>query len=281
MERALAVTSYDEIERAALAMAKSGYFADVKDQAQAVVKILAGQEIGFGPFASMRNVNIIKGSPSINANLMASAVKGSQKYDYRLKELTNTACVIEFYQIINGKYESIGVSSFTIEDARKAGTQNLEKYPRNMLFARAMSNGVRWYCPDVTNGNAVYTPEELGAEVDGEGNVINASFAEVKPSNNGHEPEPLPFEPKMSLETAKAITNSSGIKYGDLSQEVLEHLHGKLTDALKGKLDAAKKEQYQYKLDAIEVILNSDHISDADEYVNSILTEEMKKNELI
>jgi hypothetical protein len=46
-----------------------------------------------------------------------------------------------------------------------------------MLFARAMSNGVRWYCPDVTNGNAVYTPEELGAEVDEDGNVIDGDFS--------------------------------------------------------------------------------------------------------
>jgi hypothetical protein len=36
-----------------------------------------------------------------------------------------------------------------------------------MLFARAMSNGARWYCPDVFAGPA-YTPDELGADVDGE-----------------------------------------------------------------------------------------------------------------
>lgn len=31
-----------------------------------------------------------------------------------------------------------------------------------MLFARAISNGVAWYCPDVVSGR-VYTPEELDA----------------------------------------------------------------------------------------------------------------------
>jgi hypothetical protein len=56
-----------------------------------------------------------------------------------------------------------------------------------MLFARAMSNGVKWFCPDVFNGNAVYVPEELGANVDADGNVIDVQPTiipqEVKPTN--------------------------------------------------------------------------------------------------
>ncbi|NBO17384.1 MAG: hypothetical protein EBV07_00610 [Proteobacteria bacterium] len=54
----------------------------------------------------------------------------------------------------------IGNSTFTIEDAKKAGTKNTDKFPRNMLFARAMSNGVKWYTPDVFAG-PVYVPEEM------------------------------------------------------------------------------------------------------------------------
>jgi len=73
---------------------------------------------------------------------------------------------------VDGKRESIGKSEFTAADAAKAGTQNMGKFPRNMLFARAMSNGVRWYCPDVFSGNSVYTPEELGARTDDEGYII-------------------------------------------------------------------------------------------------------------
>jgi hypothetical protein len=50
-------------------------------------------------------------------------------------------------------------------DARTAqlGGQNYQKFPRNMLFARAMTNGARIHCPDVFVGS-VYTPDELGAE---------------------------------------------------------------------------------------------------------------------
>lgn len=138
------------------AFAESGMFPDIKSAAQAIVKIQAGQEIGIPPFAAMSGIHIIKGKPTIGAGVMASCVKGSGKYDYRVLQSTNLICSIDFYQ---GK-EKIGNSSFTIEEAKKAGTQNLDKFPKNMLFARAMSNGVKWFTPDVFAG-PVYTPEEF------------------------------------------------------------------------------------------------------------------------
>lgn len=147
------VTNYGKI------FAESGMFENVKSQAQAVVRILAGQEIGIPPFAAISGIHIIKGKPSMGAGLMASRVKGSGKYDYKVKEHTEKICVIEFFQKYE-KWESIGVSSFSIEDAKKAQTQNLDKFPRNMLFARAISNGIKWYTPDIFAG-PVYVPEEM------------------------------------------------------------------------------------------------------------------------
>ena len=181
------IHTFADAENAAKAMARSGYFQDSKDAAQAIVKILAGQELGFGPFASITGVYIIQGRPSIGANLMAAAVKGSGRYDYRVTENTDQVCEITFFE--QGK--EIGKSKFTHADAVKAGTKNLDKFPRNMLFARAMSNGVRWFTPDAFNGNAVYTPEELGADVDIEGNVIPGSFQEVTPESIP-QPKPAP-----------------------------------------------------------------------------------------
>ena len=135
---------------------KSGMFSDIKSAHQAVVKIMAGAEMGISPFQSMGGIHIISGKPTIGAGLMASRVKASGKYTYKVLENTDKSCAIEFFE---GK-ESIGVSTFTIEDARKAQTKNLDKFPRNMLFARAISNGVRWYCPDIFEG-PVYVPEEM------------------------------------------------------------------------------------------------------------------------
>ena len=146
----------NELMNMAKAFAESGMFADTKSAAQAIVKIQAGQEIGIPPFAAMTGIHIIQGKPTIGAGLIASRVKGSGKYDYKVIEASEKVCSIDFYQ---GK-DKIGNSTFTIEDAKKALTKNIDKFPKNMLFARAISNGVKWYCPDVFSG-PVYVPEEM------------------------------------------------------------------------------------------------------------------------
>lgn len=140
--------------------AQSGMFPDIKSASQAAVKIQAGKEFGIQPFAAMTGIHIIQGKPVIGAGLMASRVKASGRYDYRVTAHDEKVCSIEYFAVNGAKKESIGVSTFTIEDARKAGTKNLDKFPKNMLFARAMSNGVKWYTPDIYDV-PVYVPEEM------------------------------------------------------------------------------------------------------------------------
>lgn len=141
--------------------AESGMFVDSKNQAQAVVKIMAGAEIGIPAFAAMSGIHIIQGKPTIGAGLIAARVKGSGKYDYRVIEQTDKNCSIDFFQ----GDKKIGNVAFSIDDAKRAGTKNLDKFPKNMLFARAISNGVKWFCPDVFSG-PVYVPEEMEVTID-------------------------------------------------------------------------------------------------------------------
>jgi hypothetical protein len=152
--------SFTEIMSIGKAFAESGMFLDIKSAAQAMVKIQAGMELGIKPFAAMSGIHIISGKATIGAGLIASAIKGSGKYDYRIVEQSDKVCSIQFYQ----GAEAIGISTFTIEEAKKAGTKNMDKFPANMLFARAISNGVKWFTPDVFQG-PVYVPEEMGAVV--------------------------------------------------------------------------------------------------------------------
>jgi len=171
----------DEVMTIGKTMASSGYFSDAKQAAQAVVKILAGREMGFGPFASMTGINIIKGKPAIGGNLMAAAVKAHPKYSYQVVTLDADTCELAFFE---GNKE-LGRSIFTKGDAAAAETGKLvapgakgnmmKRFARNMLFNRAMSNGVRWYCPDVFLGAPVYTPDELGATVNASGDIIDVT----------------------------------------------------------------------------------------------------------
>ncbi len=155
----LNITSLGEI------FAQSGFFSDARQASQAIVKILAGQELGLRPIASMTGINIIKGKISLSAVAMATVLKRHGDYDYRVRRHDNDGCEIEFFY----KDDSLGISSFTVEDAKQAELfdkqPNYKKYPRNMLFARAMSNGIRWYCPEILGGPA-YTPGELEQETE-------------------------------------------------------------------------------------------------------------------
>lgn len=168
-------SSYSEAMQVGAALAKSGFFADARQEAQAAAKVIAGMELGIGPVAAMRDIYIVENKVSLGAGLIAALIKRSGRYDYRVTRLDDDACLIDFFQ----SGEPIGTSSFTGDDASKAGLKgrNWQTYRRNMLFARAMSNGARWYCADVFSG-PVYVPEELGAEVDGEtGEVLSAPAA--------------------------------------------------------------------------------------------------------
>lgn len=157
-EKSLALTVNEAMQLGEV-LYKSGYFADVKNAAQAVVKILRGQELGIPPVTALEQVYVISGKTALGASLIASKIKASGKYNYKIKRLDDNGCELIFYE--NGK--EVGTSVFTFEDAKKAGLTGREtwqKYPRNLYFARALSNGAKWYCPDIFSG-AIYVPEEL------------------------------------------------------------------------------------------------------------------------
>jgi hypothetical protein len=180
MSQALANVQYKPTDlttdRLGEVLVKSGFFQDTKDIAQAIVKVLAGRELGFGPIASMQGVYIVKGRVTLSANLVGAAIQRSGKYRYTVKELTNDRCTLAFRGPENSSFESV----FTAQDAQQAGllSGNYRTFPRNMLFARALTNGARWFCPEVFNG-PIYTPDELGATVNDEGDVIDVGTGEV------------------------------------------------------------------------------------------------------
>ena len=94
----LAPSSIDEAVKIGGLLAQSGFFADTRQAAQAVTKVIAGAELGIGPFRAMSEIHVIQGKLSIGASIIASKVKGSGKYDYDVLEHSETACVIDFFE---------------------------------------------------------------------------------------------------------------------------------------------------------------------------------------
>ena len=202
MKNEIQLLNINDVMSTAKIFAESGMFTDSKQMAQAFVKIQAGQEMGIGAFASMTGINIIMGKPTISAGLIASAVKGSGKYDYKVKEMNDKGCSIDFYQ---GK-EFIGNSTFTLEDAKKQSTKNLDKFPKNMLFARAISNGQKWFCPDIFQ-ISVYVPEEMPEQTE------NIEHVEVIQEKTVEETKEIPTltdaQLEKTLNSTKAIMNKA------------------------------------------------------------------------
>lgn len=271
---------FDQIQRAAAALQTSGYFTDVKTLAQAIVKVMAGAELGIPPFASMTGINIIQGKPALGANILATLVKNDPRYDYRVKQATNETCILTWYE--DGK--PVGEAGFTIQEAQVAGLtgkDNWRKYPSDMLFARAISRGARRFAPGIFGGAPIYTPDELGADVDPDG-YIDAKAVEVKvfePAPNIHEPEPEAvqepepgvFEPApnihepepvheivMTLEEAMNTLSSDGKTYGSLSSDKLSLMTIGIANGLKHPdITDEQKAVYDRKMDAIKIILNT------------------------
>lgn len=162
----LAKINMRELKELAGIMLESGAFPDVKTAAQAMIKVIAGNELGFSPIVSMTGIHFFQGKVSLGANLIASLIKDSGKYEYKITEHTSDACSVVFYQNINSEIKQLGVPvRYTFADAQKAGLtgkDNWKKYPLDMLFAACIRQGARRYCADILRG---VTPEtETGAE---------------------------------------------------------------------------------------------------------------------
>lgn len=176
------------------AFVECGYFNDIKSQAQAKVKVWIGREIGLSDFQSLTGIYITpKGQIGLMANVMSSLVKRSKIYDYSVEKLDDTECILKFLK----NEKEIGVSTFNLKDAAKCGLINKEtfkSYPRNMLFARALSNGARWFCPETIGG--YYVIDELDD---------SPTKKTIQLNNNGvnrietplkvEEPNDIPFDP--------------------------------------------------------------------------------------
>lgn len=168
--------TYQEVEQIGKAFVASGMFGrDIDRVSKAITKIMAGQELGMAPFAAMRAIHVIEGNATLSANTMAAMIKRSGRYDYEVKEKSATKCVIDFFETRGGTRRKIGTETFDEEEAKAAGLlnkNNWRNYPKSMMFARCMSNGVRTYAPDVFNGMLVYTPDEMGGKVDLSGDYV-------------------------------------------------------------------------------------------------------------
>lgn len=150
-----ALVPVDQIERMALAVAKSGLFG-VKTPDQAMALMLVAQAEGMHPAIAARDYHVINGRPTLRADAMlARFQQAGGKVEWG--EYTDRKVVGTFTHPQGG---SVRIE-WTTDMAVSAGlTRNptWKAYPRQMLRARCISEGIRTIYPGVAIGT--YTPEE-------------------------------------------------------------------------------------------------------------------------
>ena len=191
--------------------AASGMFPEHRDAAQCATKLLVGQGMGLNPYDSM-SLHIIQGKVVLGSNYRAVT--------------TDDECSITFYDLTqrddDGRPTEIGTTSFSMDDAKRAGLtgQNWKKYPKAMLFARAISAGYREHCPDALGMAPVYIEEHGETEIPAPSKPkdVFASVSEIL--NNREDGEKI---------REQAIAKAGVEHLGELSEYQLERMHEWLT----------------------------------------------------
>jgi hypothetical protein len=148
-----ALIPFDQVKEMSLTVAKSNLFG-VKTPEQALALMLLAQAEGLHPMVAARDYHIIDGKPSLKA-------------DTKLGRFVSDGGKVEWLEysekIVSGRFTHPRTGSivvtWTIEQATRAGLTSKDvwrKYPRAMLRARVIGEGVTTMAPWVSAGIVTY-----------------------------------------------------------------------------------------------------------------------------
>lgn len=176
--------------------------------ADVMVIVLYGQELGLAPMQALQVIDVVKGRPSLRANLWVALAR---KAGHKVRVVENTATSTTVTVVRHDDPEPIS-ATYTIDDAKLAGltsNDNYRKNPKAMLYARAASTAIRQACPEVAMG--FYDEYEVGvgdqpaparptlAKVAAEREDRGGASADGTPSSPSAQPgpsvEPVPVAP--------------------------------------------------------------------------------------
>lgn len=190
--KALAIipNSLGEVQSMAEILAKSNLLPEgLKGKApDVVVQILAGQELGLAPMASIRGVHIVQGKPLLSADTMVALVLGSGLAEYfSLVEETDTKVTYETKRKGSPHAQR---ATWSDDDTKQAGLNtkdNWRLHKKQMRRARARAILARDVYPDVLAG--CYDPDEIAVPLHPTGPVdaIDADFVDVPDEPTPHE----------------------------------------------------------------------------------------------
>lgn len=269
-----------------------------------------GRTLGITPVAAITGIHVIEGKPSASSGLIGALVrKAGHKLRVKSDGMSWATAQIVRADDPDFTYEC----TWNLERAAQAGLCKVEggkpvardrndkptsweKYPAAMLKARAITEVARDACEDVLFG-LHYTPEELGAVVNQDGEPVEATVQQLRrvPAGEtdqwttpvppqGGEPEPHTEAQVLANRAAKAATRAevngiaaeakdtvpadARVKAPDTN--TLEALRDYLARCWKALPEKAAAEQQDGQIVDVEVVETVQPADDADDYAAAV-----------
>jgi hypothetical protein len=145
----------------------------------AVAIMLRGQELGFGPMRSFDQITVISGRTTLSPQgMLAKVYESGFLEDLQVEETQKPySCRITVKRV----GQTPQVVTFDEDEARAMqlfGKDNYKKQPGVMIYWRCVAKAFRRVFPDVIAG--CYTPEEMGAEVNEDGEILDVEAVPAK-----------------------------------------------------------------------------------------------------
>lgn len=203
-ELAIASPLADKIEYAQ-ALAHSNLLPDQyrNNPANLLYALEYADALGVAPINAITSIHVIKGKPTASADLIAGLVR---KAGHKLRISGDDTYAVA--QIIRqDDPDFIYEARWDLAKARAAGltTATWKAYPAAMLRSRAITEVARMGASDALFG-CIYTPEELGAPVDAEGEPVATAKASPMQRMNATLGEPEDVTEAEVIEEPESIT---------------------------------------------------------------------------
>lgn len=269
---AVARASLPERMEYAKALAQAGLLPDAYRQnpANVLLAIEKSEALGIHHMVGIESIHIIKGKSTLSAELMRALIQRAG-HMFDIVEQTNEKAIVECSR--REKPEKVFRHEWTVQDANAAelttdhrSEERWRKFRKSMLVARVTSEAARTHFADVLAG-MVYTPEEMGADVDDAGRIIDVTAtATVGPTVAS----PPVTDPAVAQDLAQRIEAAAGpdalralwteVKQAQVNRQIIPAMGDAMRDAItaRGPVD-------ERTLTRLHTVLTNRGVSDRDE----------------
>ena len=127
-----------------------------RNPADVLFVISVGEFLGLNAATALMNIYNVNGMPTMKADLKLALAKRHPEYAGCEIDANTERCIVKMKRRNENGTEEAITSTFTIEDAKRAGLfpkkDNWRMYPQRMLKARAISYAVNDLFPDIVFG---------------------------------------------------------------------------------------------------------------------------------